>query len=101
MKKENILYCIIGVLLGFIVGFMFANTTNERGYAARASGAAGGQQQQTANLPPDHPPIENAGLYRELAGLKDLVMAYRQSANENERQRLYESIEELRAQANF
>ena len=47
------------------------------------------------------PPIENAGLYRELAGLKDLVMAYRQSANENERQRLYESIEELRAQANF
>jgi hypothetical protein len=36
MKKENILYCIIGVLLGFIAGFMFANTTNERGYAARA-----------------------------------------------------------------
>jgi magnesium chelatase subunit H len=39
------------------------------------------------------PPIENAGLYRELAGLKDLVMAYRQSANESERARLYESIE--------
>jgi magnesium chelatase subunit H len=38
------------------------------------------------------PPIENAGLYKELAELKDLVMAYRQSSNETERARLYESI---------
>ncbi|HEU4510901.1 MAG TPA: cobaltochelatase subunit CobN [Pyrinomonadaceae bacterium] len=47
------------------------------------------------------PPIENAGLYRELAQLKDLVMAYRESRNPEERARLYESIEELKSQANF
>ncbi|HET6973021.1 MAG TPA: cobaltochelatase subunit CobN [Pyrinomonadaceae bacterium] len=47
------------------------------------------------------PPIENAGLYKELAGLKDLVMAYRQSTNESERDQLYQSIEALRQQANF
>jgi len=47
------------------------------------------------------PPIENAGLYRELAGLKDLVMAYRQSTSESERLRLYESIEALRQEAHF
>ena len=47
------------------------------------------------------PPIENAGLYKELAGLKDLVMAYRQSANESERNKLYQSIEELRQEAHF
>jgi magnesium chelatase subunit H len=47
------------------------------------------------------PPIENAGLYKELAGLKDLVMAYRQSTNESERVRLYESIETLRQDAHF
>jgi magnesium chelatase subunit H len=41
------------------------------------------------------PPIENAGLYRDLANLKDLVMSYRQSTNEPERARLYESIQEL------
>ncbi|HSE19043.1 MAG TPA: cobaltochelatase subunit CobN [Pyrinomonadaceae bacterium] len=41
------------------------------------------------------PPIENAGLYKELAGLKDLVMAYRQSTSESERDRLYQSIETL------
>src|ERR1041385_2781336 len=47
------------------------------------------------------PPIENAGLYKELAGLKDLVMAYRQSTNDAERSRLYESIEALRQEAHF
>ena len=41
------------------------------------------------------PPIENAGLYKELAGLKDLVMAYRESRSEPERARLFASIEEL------
>lgn len=41
------------------------------------------------------PPIENAGLYKQLAGLKDLVMAYRESRSETERARLFASIEEL------
>jgi magnesium chelatase subunit H len=47
------------------------------------------------------PPIENAGLYRDLAGLKDLVMAYRQSTNENEREKLFETIETLRTELHF
>ena len=47
------------------------------------------------------PPIENAGLYRDLANLKDLVMSYRQSTNEVERTRLYQSIEELRSETHF
>ena len=47
------------------------------------------------------PPIENAGLYRELATLKDLVMSYRQSTNEPERVRLFESIEEYSCQLNL
>jgi magnesium chelatase subunit H len=47
------------------------------------------------------PPIENAGLYRELAGLKDLVLAYRQSTSESERARLFDSIEELSRESHF
>jgi len=47
------------------------------------------------------PPIENAGLYRQLATLKDLVMSYRQSTNEPERERLFESIEEYSLQLNL
>jgi magnesium chelatase subunit H len=40
------------------------------------------------------PPIENAGLYRGLAALKDSIAAYRQATDELERERLYKSIEE-------
>jgi len=47
------------------------------------------------------PPIENAGLYRELATLKDLVLSYRQATNESERERLFESIDQYSCQLNF
>jgi magnesium chelatase subunit H len=47
------------------------------------------------------PPIENAGLYRELATLKELVTSYRQSTNEPERERLFKSIAECSSQLNL
>jgi magnesium chelatase subunit H len=47
------------------------------------------------------PPIENAGLYRDLATLKDLVTSYRQSTNEPERERLFESIEDYSGRLNL
>jgi magnesium chelatase subunit H len=47
------------------------------------------------------PPIENAGLYKELSELKDMVMAYRQSTNQSEKIRLYETIEELTRQTHL
>lgn len=39
------------------------------------------------------PPIANAGLYKDLNILKDLVASYRQSTNEHERAQLFQSIE--------
>ncbi|HEX9422478.1 MAG TPA: cobaltochelatase subunit CobN, partial [Pyrinomonadaceae bacterium] len=47
------------------------------------------------------PPIENAGLYRDFATLKDLVTSYRQSTSELERVRLFESIEDYSYQLNL
>lgn len=47
------------------------------------------------------PPMENAGLYRELASLKDLVMVYRQTTDSQERARLFETIEECSRSLNF
>ncbi|HEX7296934.1 MAG TPA: cobaltochelatase subunit CobN, partial [Pyrinomonadaceae bacterium] len=47
------------------------------------------------------PPIENAGLYKEMTTLKEIVMSYRQSTDERERERLFESIEELSNELNF
>jgi len=50
MSRENILFAIIGLLLGFIVGFMFASSMSQK--AAMQPAAAGTQQ-----LPADHPPV--------------------------------------------
>ena len=47
------------------------------------------------------PPIENAGLYRELSQLKELVMNYRQLNNDDDREVLFKSIEELSAKLNL
>ena len=40
------------------------------------------------------PPIENAGLYKELASLKELVGAYRQTRDEKQREQLFVAIGE-------
>jgi magnesium chelatase subunit H len=47
------------------------------------------------------PPVEDAGLYRELASLKEVLLAYRQSADERERERLYAVIEEKAGALHF
>jgi tetratricopeptide (TPR) repeat protein len=54
MSRENLLFGIIGILLGFIVGFMLASSMSQK----QAS------QQMTASsqgLPADHPPIAGQG----------------------------------------
>jgi tetratricopeptide (TPR) repeat protein len=53
MSKDNILISIIGVLLGFIIGFMFANSANQQGMKPRAAATTPSQ----GNLPPDHPQL--------------------------------------------
>jgi tetratricopeptide (TPR) repeat protein len=52
MNKENILFGIIGLLLGSIIGFVFANNVNNR-----ANPVANSALSQTQGLPPDHPSV--------------------------------------------
>jgi tetratricopeptide (TPR) repeat protein len=52
MTRDNLLFVIIGVLFGFIVGFLFASTMNQRyGPGAQPAALSSGQ------LPNDHPPV--------------------------------------------
>jgi len=51
MTRENLLFAIIGILLGFIVGFMFASSMSQK-QAMQQQVAAGSQ-----SLPADHPPV--------------------------------------------
>lgn len=61
INKENVLFTIVGVLLGFIVGFVFANTVN-RGGSVGAQGPAAAQAQQMAGLPAGHPPVDPSAM---------------------------------------
>ncbi|HZS45597.1 MAG TPA: cobaltochelatase subunit CobN, partial [Blastocatellia bacterium] len=47
------------------------------------------------------PPIENAGLYKDLASLKELLNSYRQSNDEQQRENLFTSIEEVAQSLNI
>jgi tetratricopeptide (TPR) repeat protein len=51
MTRENLLFAIIGILFGFIVGFMFASTMSQRSNQTAASTA------DNRNLPADHPQV--------------------------------------------
>lgn len=51
MTRENLLFAIIGILFGFIVGFMFASTMNQRS-APIAAGTV-----DNRNMPADHPQV--------------------------------------------
>ncbi|HEV7684623.1 MAG TPA: tetratricopeptide repeat protein [Pyrinomonadaceae bacterium] len=51
MTRDNLLFAIIGVLFGFIVGFLFASSMNQR-YGPGAPPAASSSQ-----IPADHPPL--------------------------------------------
>lgn len=56
MTRDNLLFAIIGVLFGFIVGFLFASTMNQR-YGPGAPASVSSSQ-----IPADHPPLgSNAG----------------------------------------
>lgn len=56
MTRDNLLFAIIGVLLGFIVGFIFASTMSQRYGPTSNTGVAASQ-----TLPADHPPIQGGG----------------------------------------
>jgi len=54
MTRDNLLFAIIGILLGFIAGFLLASNITQR----EAVGRAGAMTTQgSQNLPPNHPPV--------------------------------------------
>ena len=60
MSRENLLFAIIGILLGFIVGFMFASSMSQKQAMQQTTASQG--------LPADHPPIGGAGAGQNAGG---------------------------------
>jgi magnesium chelatase subunit H len=47
------------------------------------------------------PPIESAGLYKDMVSLKEMLMNYREATDERERERLFDSIQACSRGLNF
>jgi tetratricopeptide (TPR) repeat protein len=54
MTRDNLLFAIIGILLGFIAGFLLAGNITQREAAQRAAATS---VQGSQNLPANHPPV--------------------------------------------
>src|SRR6266849_133601 len=84
MNKDNLMFAIIGLLLGFIVGFMVHSVLSQRESAPR------GPMQQTQAMPPNHPPVsgDQAGDTGQqmLASVQTAMKQARENPNDFEAQ---------------
>lgn len=83
MTRDNLLFAIIGILLGFIGGFLLATNISQREAALR-SGA--GSAQASQNLPPNHPPVAGdqtgEGGQQMLASVQTAMKQARENPND-------------------
>jgi len=57
MNKENVLFGIVGLLLGLIVGFMFANSVNKTSSLAVGNVPPSAMTAQNGQMPEGHPQV--------------------------------------------
>ena len=84
MTRDNLLFAIIGILLGFIGGFLLASNISSREAALRSTAGT------TQNLPADHPPVPGAqtgdGGQQMLASVQTAMKQARENPNDFEAQ---------------
>lgn len=73
MTKENILFGIIGLLLGLIIGFMFTNSINQAAMMQAAGSGIKPNSAMPSNMPPGHPEVP--------AGTNPAMMQQQQAAS--------------------
>jgi len=72
MSRENLLFAIIGILLGFIIGFMFASSMSQKQASPMTAASQG--------LPADHPPIGGGQDSGDAQGMRAQVTAQIETA---------------------
>ena len=90
MTRDNLLFAIIGILLGFIAGFLLAGNISQREAAQRAGTMTA---QGAQNLPPNHPPVGGGdqtttgeGGQQMLASVQTAMKQARENPNDFEAQ---------------
>lgn len=76
MTRENLLFAIIGVLLGFIVGFMFASSMSQHSAPIESSMAG------NRNLPANHPQVQSGDPKNPQQVFADVQEAISKARNE-------------------
>lgn len=62
MTKDKVIYSIVGLVFGLVIGFMLANRINREGAPAPAAFAAStAASASNSALPPNHPPVGPTG----------------------------------------
>ncbi len=94
MSRDNLLFSIIGILLGFIAGFLLASNITQREAAMRS----GTSSAQTQNLPPNHPPVAGdqtagEGGQQMLASVQTAMKQARENPNDFEAQKTAAKLE--------
>jgi tetratricopeptide (TPR) repeat protein len=84
MTRDNLLFAIIGILLGFIGGFLLAGNITQREAAQRAAPTTA---QGSQNLPPNHPPVagdqtNGEGGQQMLASVQTAMKQARENPND-------------------
>lgn len=68
MSRENLLFAIIGILFGFIVGFMFASSMSQKQATQQTVASSQG-------MPADHPPLGAQGSGQDPQAVREQVTA--------------------------
>lgn len=84
MTRENVLFSVIGVLLGYVVAFTLVTYINHNGADAQRAqqqqAAAGGEA--VGDLPPDHPQVSEEAARNRQALLAELGQAEQKARQE-------------------
>src|SRR5438093_1380317 len=80
MTRDNLLFAIIGILLGFIAGFLLAGNITQREAAQRAAATT---TQGSQNLPPNHPPVAGDQAAGQGGQMLETVQVTMKQAREN------------------
>lgn len=79
MNKNNVLFGIVGLFAGLVIGFMFANSINKNA----ATAAAPNEMQANSNLPPGHPDIGSMDKSNAPAAMQPEVTAAIEKAKQS------------------
>ena len=77
MTRENLLFAIIGILLGFICGFMLASSMSQKMPTNTATASSNNQQ-----LPADHPPLGSQAASNPAGMQAEVSSAIQKARNE-------------------